>query len=73
MSVPAEVLDQTEQRENVEEAIVDFWKDADVRDPGLALAGSIDLDDGLLLGRELERQSQLMRRRSPADSRVRAD
>ncbi|MET7974207.1 hypothetical protein ABZW44_14240 [Streptomyces mirabilis] len=52
--VPADVLDQTEQRENLAEAIVDFWKDADVRDPALALVRSIDLDDGLLLGRELE-------------------
>lgn len=29
MPVPAEVLDQTELRENLAEAIVDFWKDAD--------------------------------------------
>ncbi len=48
MPVPAEVLDQTELRENLAEAIVDFWKDADVREPALALARSSDLDDGLL-------------------------
>ncbi|MFE2671712.1 hypothetical protein, partial [Streptomyces mirabilis] len=50
--VPADVLDQTELRENRAEAIVDFWKDADVRDPAaLARMRSIDLDGGLLLGR----------------------
>ncbi|MFF7601658.1 hypothetical protein [Streptomyces mirabilis] len=70
MPVPAEVLDQTELRDNLAEAIVDFWKDADVRDP--ALARSSDPDDGLLLRRELEVPSQLMQRRSPTDSRVRA-
>ncbi|MFE4995591.1 hypothetical protein ACFRH4_30405 [Streptomyces mirabilis] len=70
--VPADVLDQTEQRENLAEAIVDFWKDVDLRDPALALVRSIDLDDGLLLGRELEGPSQLTQRRSPTDSRVRA-
>lgn len=37
--VLADVLDQTEQRENLAEAIVDFWKDADARDPALALCG----------------------------------
>jgi hypothetical protein len=46
--VPAEVWDQTELRENLAEAIVDFWKDADVREPALALERSSDLDDGLL-------------------------
>ncbi|MET7726895.1 hypothetical protein [Streptomyces mirabilis] len=46
--VPAEVLDQTELRENLAEAIVDFWKDANVREPALALERSSDLDDGLL-------------------------
>ncbi|MGW1503476.1 hypothetical protein ACWCQW_33885 [Streptomyces mirabilis] len=47
------MLDRTELRENLAEAIVDFWKVADVRDlAALALTRSIDLDGGLLLGRE---------------------
>ncbi|MER5532468.1 hypothetical protein [Streptomyces mirabilis] len=47
------MLDQTERREHLAEAIVDFWKDAEVRDlAALALVRSIDLDGGLLLGRE---------------------
>lgn len=48
--------EQTEVRENLADGIVDFWKDADSREPALALVRSIDLDDGLLLRRELEKR-----------------
>lgn len=36
--------------------IVDFWKGPEGREPALALVRSIDLDNGLLLRRELEKR-----------------
>ncbi|MEW2397231.1 TetR family transcriptional regulator [Streptomyces sp. NPDC046862] len=47
---------ETDRRETLAEGIVDFWKDADARNPALALVRSIDLDDGVLFRRELEKR-----------------
>ncbi|WNM34757.1 TetR family transcriptional regulator [Streptomyces sp. Li-HN-5-11] len=42
--------------ENLAAGLIDFWKDPVGREPALALVRSIDLDDGLLLRRELEKR-----------------
>lgn len=47
---------EADTRETLAEGIVDFWQDAEASSSALALVRSIDLDDGVLLRRELEKR-----------------